>query len=70
MVKKMNGYSPILDDGGALGSAPFGMLSNLLHSDAELIKVSENVGGSEEGRTREPNFFRYFPNCCAVVAAL
>jgi hypothetical protein len=70
MVKKMNGYSPILDDGGAIWSAPFGMLSNLLYSDAELIKVSEHGGGSEEGRTGEPNFFRCFPNCCALEAAL
>jgi hypothetical protein len=29
MVKKMNGYIPILDDGGASGNVPFGMLSKI-----------------------------------------
>lgn len=67
-------FPPISDDGGAIESDLFAILSNVLYSDEEIIKVSQT--GNADYQLRDvwaeesnANFFRCFPNCCAVMAA-
>ena len=74
MGEKMRYFSPILDDGGATKSDRFAMLSNVLYSDDEIIKVSQTGnadywGGMYGLRESNANFFRCFLSCCAVMAA-
>ena len=52
------GFLPNLTGRGAGGSAPFATLSPLIHSDAELIKLSRNnTGELESGWFGAPLFF-------------
>ena len=67
-------FSPILDDGGAIESDLFAILSNVLYSNEEIIKVSQTGNADYQLRdvwAEESNaiFFRCFPNCCAVMVA-
>jgi hypothetical protein len=57
-MNKNGAFSPNLTGGGAIGSAPFGTLSPLIHSDAKLIKLSRNNAGElETGWFQAPFFF-------------
>lgn len=67
-------FSPILDDGGAIESDLFAILSKVLYRDEEIIKVSEEEDADYQwkdvcARESNANFFRCFPNCCAVMTA-
>jgi hypothetical protein len=57
-MNKNGAFSPNLTGGWAIGSAPFGTLSPLIHSDAKLIKLSRNNADElETGWFQAPFFF-------------
>jgi len=60
-MKKNGAFSPNLTGEGAIGSAPFGTRSPLIHSDAELIKPSRNTAEElERGWFQAPLFSSMF----------
>lgn len=60
-MTKIEAFSPNFKDGGAPGIAPFGTLSPLIPSDAELIKLSRNNASElKSGWFCTPLFFSMF----------